>query len=62
MTESLPAQASEAARAAFVTAYGALLNGLGADEAVYFVDGVHPDSDTMLRDLLRWLTGGRIRI
>ena len=36
MTESLPAQASEAARAAFVTAYGALLNGLSADEDAYY--------------------------
>lgn len=40
--ESLPAQADEAKQAEFIEAYDKLLNGLADDEAVYFVDAVHP--------------------
>ncbi len=41
--ESLPAQADEAKQAAFIEAYDKLLRGLADDEAVYFVDAVHPE-------------------
>ena len=41
--KSLPAQADEAKQAAFIEAYDKLLNGLADDEAVYFVDAVHPE-------------------
>ena len=41
--KSLPAQADEAKQAAFIEAYEKLLRGLADDEAVYFVDAVHPE-------------------
>ncbi len=41
--ESLPARADEGRQAAFIAAYEALLNGLAADEAVYFADVAHPE-------------------
>jgi len=41
--ESLPAQADEAKQGEFIEAYDKLLNGLADDEAVYFVDAVHPE-------------------
>ncbi len=40
--ESLPAQADEAKQAEFIETYDKLLNGLADDEAVYFIDAVHP--------------------
>ena len=39
----LPAIADEAAQAAHIAAYETLLNNLGAKEAVYFIDAVHPE-------------------
>ena len=39
--ESLPARADEASQAAFISRYDQLLNGLAADEVVYFTDAVH---------------------
>ena len=41
--KSLPAQADEAKQAAFIETYEKLLGGLADDEAVYFVDAVHPE-------------------
>ncbi len=41
--ESLPARADEAKQAAFISRYDQLLNGLAADEVVYFADAVHPE-------------------
>ncbi len=41
--ESLPARADEARQAAFISRYDQLLNGLAADEVVYFADAVHPE-------------------
>jgi transposase len=41
--KSLPAQADEAKQAEFIEKYDKLLNGLADDEAVYFVDAVHPE-------------------
>ena len=41
--ESLPARSDEARQAAFITRYDQLLNGLAADEVVYFADAVHPE-------------------
>jgi len=41
--KGLPAKADAAAQEAFVAAYEKLLNRLGADEAVYFSDAVHPE-------------------
>jgi transposase len=41
--KGLPAKADEAAQEAFIRHYENLLNGLGADEAVYFADAVHPE-------------------
>ncbi len=40
---SLPAQADEAKQAAFIAHYEKLLRRLAADEAVYFIDAVHPE-------------------
>ena len=39
----MPAVANEAAQAAHIEAYEALLNGLEADEVVYFIGAVHPE-------------------
>ena len=41
--KSLPAQADEAKQAAFIKGYEKLLGSLADDEAVYFVDAVHPE-------------------
>ena len=41
--ESLPARSDEAKQAAFISRYDQLLNGLAADEVVYFADAVHPE-------------------
>ncbi len=41
--KGLPAKADAAAQEAFVAAYEALLNGLEANEVVYFSDAVHPE-------------------
>lgn len=41
--EGLPARADVAAQEAFVADYEKLLNGLGPDEIVYFLDAVHPE-------------------
>ena len=41
--EGLPARAEEARQAAFISRYDQLLNGLAADEVVYFADAVHPE-------------------
>ena len=41
--ESLPARSDEARQAAFISRYDQLLNGLAADEFVYFADAVHPE-------------------
>ncbi len=43
LPESLPARADEAKQAAFISRYDQLLNGLAADEVVYFADAVHPE-------------------
>jgi transposase len=40
--KGLPAQADEAKQATFIEGYEKLLRGLADDEAVYFVDAVHP--------------------
>lgn len=40
--QSLPAQADEAAQAAFIAHYETLMTGLGSDEMVVFSDAVHP--------------------
>ena len=42
----LPRVASAEQQAAFIDMYERLLNGLGADEAVYFADAVHPEYQT----------------
>lgn len=41
--KALPALADEAAQAAHIEAYQAVLNGLEANETVYFIDAVHPE-------------------
>jgi transposase len=41
--KGLPAKTDAAAQEAFVAHYEKLLNGLGANEVVYFVDAVHPE-------------------
>ena len=41
--ESLPACSDEARQAALISRYDQLLNGLAADEVVYFADAVHPE-------------------
>ena len=41
--ESLPVRSDEARQAAFISRYDQLLNGLAADEVVYFADAVHPE-------------------
>ena len=41
--ESLLARSDEARQAAFISRYDQLLNGLAADEVVYFADAVHPE-------------------
>ncbi len=54
--ESLPARADEGKQAAFIAAYEALLNGLAADEAVYFADAVHPEYQS--RPVHGWVRKG----
>ena len=54
--ESLPAQADEAEQAAFIEAYDKLLNGLEADEVVYFADAVHPEYQS--RPVHGWVKKG----
>ena len=44
--KGLPRVASAEKQAEFITMYEQLLNGLGADEAVYFADAVHPEYQT----------------
>ena len=44
--KGLPRVASAEQQAAFIAMYERLLNGLGADEAVYFADAVHPEYQT----------------
>ena len=54
--KSLPAQADEAEQAAFIEAYDKLLNGLAADEVVYFADAVHPEFQS--RPVHGWVKKG----
>lgn len=44
--KGLPRVASAGKQAEFIDMYEQLLNGLGADEAVYFADAVHPEYQT----------------
>ena len=44
--KGLPRVASAEQQAVFIDMYERLLNGLGADEAVYFADAVHPEYQT----------------
>ncbi len=44
--KGLPRVAPAEQQAAFIAMYERLLNGLGADEAVYFADAVHPEYQT----------------
>jgi len=44
--KGLPRVASAEKQAEFIAMYEQLLNGLGADEAVYFADAVHPEYQT----------------
>ena len=44
--KGLPRVASAEKQAEFIALYERLLNGLGADEAVYFADAVHPEYQT----------------
>jgi len=54
--KALPAQANVAAQEAFVAAYETLLNGLGANEVVYFADAVHPEYQS--RPAYGWIRRG----
>ncbi len=54
--KSLPAQADEAEQAAFIEAYDKFLNGLAADEVVYFADAVHPEFQS--RPVHGWVKKG----
>ena len=54
--KALPAGASVAAQDAFIAAYGQLMNGLAADEAVYFADAVHPEYQS--RPAFGWFRRG----
>lgn len=54
--KGLPAKADAAAQEAFVAHYESLLNGLGADEAVYFADAVHPEYQS--RPAYGWVRRG----
>ncbi|MDG1457817.1 MAG: hypothetical protein P8Q92_08025 [Pseudoprimorskyibacter sp.] len=44
--KGLPRVASAEKQAEFIAMYERLLNGLGADEAMYFVDAVYPEYQT----------------
>jgi hypothetical protein len=44
--KGLPRVASEEKQAEFIALYERLLNGLGADDVVYFADAVHPEYQT----------------
>ena len=54
--KALPRVASAAKQAAFIDMYEQLLNGLGADEAVYFADAVHPEYQT--KPAFGWIKAG----
>jgi transposase len=52
----VPRVAGEERQAEFIASYEHLLNGLGADEAVYFADAVHPEYQT--RPAFGWVKAG----
>jgi len=54
--KGLPRVASVEAQAEFIAMYEQLLNGLGADEAVYFADAVHPEYQT--KPAFGWVKAG----
>ena len=54
--KGLPRVASAEKQAAFIDMYEQLLNGLGADEAVYLADAVHPDYQT--KPPFGWIKAG----
>jgi DDE superfamily endonuclease len=54
----LPKGASLAAQQNFIKRYEALLNGLEADETVYFVDAVHPEHQS--RPAFGWIRKGDV--
>ena len=54
--KGLPAQADGAKQAEFIEAYEDLLNGLADDEAVHFVDAVHPEYQS--RPTQGWIEKG----
>ena len=59
--ESLPACSDEARQAAFISRYDQLLNGLAADEVVYFADAVHPEYQS--RPAHGWVrTGNKVAL
>lgn len=54
--KGLPRVASAEKQAEFIAMYERLLNGLGADEAVYFADAVHPEYQT--KPAFGWVRAG----
>ena len=54
--KGLPRVAPAEQQAAFIDMYERLLNGLGADEAVYFADAVHPEYQT--KPAFGWIKAG----
>ena len=54
--KGLPRVASAEKQAAFIDMYEQLLNGLGADEAIYFADAVHPEYQT--KPAFGWIKAG----
>ncbi|WP_425320147.1 winged helix-turn-helix domain-containing protein [Marivita cryptomonadis] len=57
--KGLPRVASTEKQAEFIAMYERLLNGLGADEAVYFADAVHPEYQT--KPAFGWVKAGAMR-
>ena len=54
--KGLPSVASAEKQAEFIAMYERLLTGLGADEAVYFADAVHPEHQT--KPAFGWIKAG----
>ena len=54
--KGLPRVASAEKQTEFIAMYERLLNGLGADEAVYFADAVHPEYQT--KPAFGWVKAG----
>ena len=54
--KGLPRVASAEKQAEFIAMYERLLTGLGADEAVYFADAVHPEYQT--KPAFGWVKAG----